>query len=108
MVILSIERPLANLASHASRNSVEALSCGLKHAYDMLKEGNSWSELCGVSGADTGDAVSPLNDFLSSHKAFIRLNIHLWGGNGMKARATIGYLESRFVHVSDQLLGWTI
>lgn len=102
MVILSIERPLANLGSHASRNSVEALSNGLKQAYDMLKEGKGWSELCGFGGVESGAGTSPLNDFLSSHKAFVRLNVHLWGGNCMKGRATVGYLESRFVHVSIQ------
>lgn len=102
MVVLSIERPISNLTFHASRNSVQALSYGLKQTYEMLKVGKSWSEICGVGDGNGRLHTGPLNDFLSSHKAFVRLNVHIWGGNCMKGRATVGWLESRIVNVSLQ------
>lgn len=92
MVVLSIERPVSNLTFHASWNSVEALSIGLKEAYHALEQGRKWGDICGTLG-------NPMDDFVDAHKVFIKLEVSFWGGNCMKGRALVGWLESRFVNV---------
>jgi poly(A) polymerase Pap1 len=96
MVILSIERPLSNLSFHASWNSVEALSRGIKEAHQLLEEGKTWPAICGSLG-------NPVDEFISAYKLFIKLEVSFWGGNCMKGRALIGWLESRIVNVRKLL-----
>ncbi|KAG8821578.1 hypothetical protein FRC19_007592 [Serendipita sp. 401] len=92
MVVLSIEKPHSNLTYHASWNSVTSLSRGFKDAHTILSSGGSWKNICGEN---------PLEEFINGHKAFIKLDVHFWGGDCMKGRAVIGWLESRVVSVSD-------
>jgi Poly(A) polymerase central domain/MJ1316 RNA cyclic group end recognition domain len=99
MVVLSIQRPLSNLTSHASRNSVETLSQGFQHAHSALTQGKSWFNICGVRIQEEVTTKSALNEFVNGHRHFIKLNVHFWGGNDMKGRALIGWLESRIVNV---------
>lgn len=99
MVVLSIQRPLSNLTFHASRNSVETLSQGFQQAYGALTQGKSWFNICGIQVQDEVTTKSALKDFVDGHRRFIKLNVHFWGGNDMKGRALIGWLESRIVNV---------
>ncbi|KAF9062161.1 hypothetical protein BDP27DRAFT_1337000 [Rhodocollybia butyracea] len=99
IVVLSIERPLSNLTFHASRNSLEVMRKALGRADRMLEEGRSWAEVCGLAeGKDV-----PYRQFLKEHKAFIKLDVHFWGGSNLKGRALIGWLESRIVSLLVQL-----
>ncbi|KIK52687.1 hypothetical protein GYMLUDRAFT_64131 [Collybiopsis luxurians FD-317 M1] len=99
MVVLSIERPLANLAFHASRNSVEVMRKAFQRADGMLEDGRSWAEACGLEKEKEG----PVQVFLKQHKAFIKLDVHFWGGSNLKGRAVVGWLESRIVSLLVQL-----
>lgn len=92
MVVLSIERPLSNLMHNASRNSVVALSRVFRQAYQRLENGDGWLRVCAID-------QDPLEDFVNNYKAFIKLDASYWGGDCMKGRAFIGWLESRFVSV---------
>jgi poly(A) polymerase Pap1 len=95
MVILSIEKPIANLTFNASRNSVEVLSRAFKRAGEMLDAGKGWAEVCG-SGPNT---KQPLKLFLESHNTFIKIDVGYWGGSCLRGREVLGWLESRVVVV---------
>lgn len=99
MVVLSIQRPLCNLTFHASSNSVQTLSRGFQQAQTALEQGQSWPDLCGIQGSDESGAPTSLGEFISSHRSFVKLDVHCWGGNDMSGRALIGWLESRIVNV---------
>lgn len=95
MVILSIEKPVANLTFNASRNSVEVLSRAFRLADEMLNAGKGWAEVCG-SGPNT---KQPLELFLESHTAFIKIDLGYWGGSCLRGREVLGWLESKVVVV---------
>jgi poly(A) polymerase Pap1 len=95
MVILSIEKPIANLTFNASRNSVEVLSRAFRLADEMLDAGKGWAEVCG-SGPNTKE---PLEMFLESYKMFIRIDVGYWGGSCVRGREVLGWLESKIVVV---------
>jgi Poly(A) polymerase central domain/MJ1316 RNA cyclic group end recognition domain len=99
MVVLSIQRPLSNLTSHASRNSVETLSQGFQQAYSALIQGKSWFNICGVQIQEEVTTKDALKEFVDGHRRFVKLSVHFWGGDDMKGRALIGWLESRIVNV---------
>jgi hypothetical protein len=101
MVVLSIERPLSNLTYHASQNSVESLTRSLKEAQSMLRQGKTLAGICGVSmkGKEILPKVGLPEDFTNNGDGFVRLDVHFWGGNCMKGRALVGWLESRIVNV---------
>jgi len=95
MVILSIEKPVANLTFNASRNSVEALSRAFRLANEMLDARKGWAEVCG-SGPN---AKEPLELFLESHVTFIKVDVGHWGGSCLRGREVLGWLESKIVVV---------
>ncbi|CAG8759877.1 10400_t:CDS:1, partial [Acaulospora colombiana] len=86
MVVLSIERPLSNLTYHASQNSVDSLAWSLKEAHTMLAKGKTLSEVCYVptEGGAVSPNTDPLKELANNYKAFVRLDVHFWGGNCMK------------------------
>lgn len=100
MVILSIEKPIANLTFNASRNSVEVLSGAFKLANEMLNARKGWAEVCG-SGLN---AKEPLELFLESHMMFIKVDVGHWGGSCLRGREVLGWLESKIVVVSKAQL----
>ena len=95
MVILSIEKPVANLTFNASRNSVEVVSRAFRLADEMLNAGKGWAEVCGC-GPDTKE---PLELFLESCTAFIKIDVGYWGGSCLRGREVLGWLESKIVVV---------
>ncbi|KAJ7600539.1 hypothetical protein C8J56DRAFT_813343 [Mycena floridula] len=99
MVVLSIERPLSNLTFHASQSSVEVLSQALKHADQLLNEGQSWETVCALQDPLFG----PQKAFLDRHKLFIRLDVQFWGRSAVKGRELVGWLESRLVSLLVRL-----
>ncbi|KAJ3809430.1 2'-5' RNA ligase superfamily-domain-containing protein [Lentinula aff. lateritia] len=99
MVVLSIERPSSNLASNASRNSVEVMRRAFQKADRMLEECRNWAEVCGLEP----EGGAPYQVFLKQHRVFIKLDIHFWGRSNLKGRAVIGWLESRIVSLLVQL-----
>ncbi|KAF5374573.1 hypothetical protein D9757_010187 [Collybiopsis confluens] len=103
MVVLSIERPLANLTFHASRNSVEVMRRALKEADGLLDGGESWGRVCGLGEEEEEGIEKPYVVFLKQHKAFIKLDAHFWGGSNLKGRVLIGWLESRIASLLVQL-----
>lgn len=104
MVVLSIQRPLCNLTFHASVNSVQALSRGLRYAQAAVDSAQPWSNICGLQEeGEEGEKPIALGEFTTSHRSFIKMEVHYWGGNDMKGRALIGWLESRIVNLLVQL-----
>jgi len=95
MVILSIEKPVANLTFNASRNSVEVLSRAFRRADERLEAGKGWAEVCGL-GPNT---KQPLELFLENHTTFIKVDVGYWGGSCLRGREVLGWLESKIVVV---------
>ena len=94
MCILSIEKPVVNMAINANPHSVEVLRNVFIFADRSLEKGFSWKEICGGQ-----DGNPPIRKFLNDHKAFVKIDINYWGSSCMKGRALVGWLESRFVNV---------
>ena len=99
MVVLSIQRPLSNLTFHASQNSVEALSRDFHRAHRALAQNQSWFDVCGVHVRGEATTHGALKEFIGSHRHFVKLDVHFWGGDNTKGRTLIGWLESRIVNV---------
>jgi poly(A) polymerase Pap1 len=95
MVILSIEKPIANLTFNATRNSVEVLSRAFRLTDEMLDARKGWAEVCGSSQS----TKKPLELFLESYKTFIKIDVGYWGGSCLRGREVLGWLESKIVVV---------
>lgn len=93
IVVLSIEKPPANLTFHASHNSLATMSQAFSVADQKLADGKPWDETCGLDDQNLG----PERRFLDAFKAFIRLDVHYWGSSTLRGRELIGWLESRIV-----------
>lgn len=100
MCILSIEKPSVNMTINASHHSVKTIRTIFQSVNRSFLEGIGWRDICVGHGSET-----PLNEFLTFHKSFIKIDINYWGQNCTKGRALVGWLESRFVSVSlDNLI----
>ena len=92
MVILSVERPIVNVAANSTILNVKVIAEEFKSADRQLTSNVTWSRVCGVHKA-------LVDDFLRRFSAFIKIQVSHWGGNCMAARALVGFVESRLVHV---------
>lgn len=92
MVIMSIEKPMLNLIQNANHHTLDAIVSSFKDAHQRLADGLPWTDVCGSKGI-CGDVFE--STFLSSHESYIKLDLLLWGNSAAKARAWIGYVESR-------------
>lgn len=91
MAILSAVRPVVNHAVNATFFTLQAIVKEFRLAHKLLSEGCSWDHICGEE--------TMLAAFLDDFDRFIRIDVSYWGGNCMAARALLGYVESRIVHV---------
>ncbi|KAH8836019.1 hypothetical protein DL96DRAFT_1576408 [Flagelloscypha sp. PMI_526] len=91
MCILSIEKPSVNMTINASIHSRGALKEGFKLSDELMEKGASWSEVLQRGG------LNPLNEFLTTYKSFIKMDVSYWSDDCMKGRALVGWLESRLV-----------
>ena len=98
VVILSLHRPLINVAHTASVPSRMTLQSEFKRANRILSAATtpSWPALIGGDeGEKAGSEVSPASQFLASFTSFIKLDVHYWGMSAGKGAALLGWLESR-------------
>ena len=100
MVVLSLNRPLINVARAASAPSLRTLVAEFQRADRLLdaRAAPSWSELAGGEGGGahaTGDRTSPAEEFLAAYANFIKIDVQYWGPLAGKGAALLGWLESR-------------
>lgn len=95
MVILSPEKPVVNVAANASPITVNAVAYELGRAHYSLENGMIWSDVCSTSEAN-------IALFRGEYDCYVKVDVNYWGGSSMDARALIGFLESRLVHVSQK------
>ncbi|KAF7986588.1 hypothetical protein HWV62_26356 [Athelia sp. TMB] len=93
LCILSIEKPMVNMTINGNLQSLAVLRQEFALADHNLEAGKSWKNIC------MGHEISPLMEFLKSHKAFAKIDINYWGSSCMSGRALVGWLESRFVNL---------
>ena len=98
LVILSLHRPLINVAHTATTHSVAVLKAELHRADRLLNAQRipSWPSLIyGVSGENATIKVSPEKEFLSLYSTFLKIDVHYWGLSSAKGASLLGWLESR-------------
>ena len=98
VVILSLHRPLINVAHTASVPSKKTLVLEFKRADRLLNGAQAplWSHLVGGDhGKETDSPVAPATEFLASFTSFIKIDVQYWGMSIGRGAALLGWLESR-------------
>lgn len=93
IVILSPQRPVINVAANASFFTRQTIVKELGCAYESLDKGTHWSQVC-------KNEAKFISEFLNEYSDFVKIDVGYWGGSCMEARALLGFIESRLVHVS--------
>ena len=96
IVILSPLKPVVNVAANASVSTMQTIQDEFRKNDDQLKQGVPWRDIC-------LDGQSSIATFLGTYQRFIKLDLNYWGDDCMAARALIGYVESRIVHVRSSI-----
>lgn len=93
MCLLGWHPPALNTALNASIPTVQTISTEMARARALLSHQNmTWDRFMGPHTADMG-----AEDFLKSHKSYIRIDVNYWGSSSQKRNGFIGWLESRCV-----------
>src|SRR5690606_15442563 len=90
LVILTANVPQINITANATKHSVYVLNKELNRARDMLWDGKTWAQICGVEQDN-------VEEFLSSYKNFIKVDVQFWGNSKGRGRNLVGWVESRIV-----------
>lgn len=93
LAILSVERPLINVAAGATAPNVATIRDELVRADALMNQSNeSWATICGTPDRSA-------RAFLSKYPAYVKVDLSFWGMDAMRMRALLGYVESRLVKV---------
>lgn len=101
MVILAHHLPATNVARAVAAPSSRTIITELKRVDSMLPEpGMTWAKImAGGSSAvneNSGTNSSGIENFLTEHTSYAKINIQYWGRSPSKVAALVGWLESRF------------
>jgi 2'-5' RNA ligase/endonuclease/exonuclease/phosphatase family metal-dependent hydrolase len=100
LAILSVERPLINVAAGATVPNVAAIQEEFVRADALLHTANeSWAAICGTPGDSA-------QTFMSGYPAYVKVDLSFWGVDATRMRALLGYVESRLVKV--WLFFWSV
>ena len=93
LVINTIHSPLVNVAHTASKHSVQALRDQILLASEKIDKHFSWA---GFSGGAEGEVE---REFLNNFGNFVKIDLRYWGRNPARGRSSVGWIESRCVHL---------
>lgn len=101
LAILGYFPPSLNTAHAASVPSVRAIAAEFKRAGDLLSSSSSWTSF--LTGSPTSSILNNnlgdngAQDFLTSFKSFVKIDVQYWGLSPSRGAQFIGWLESRCV-----------
>ncbi|HEV7738576.1 MAG TPA: poly(A) polymerase [Chlamydiales bacterium] len=96
MVILSVHKPTFNKVHYANKHTLAAISASFKRTHERLARGEAW-----ISVANTGGLYgAALKRFLDQSGFFVKVDVAFWCSSSIKARAWVGFVQSRLQHVS--------
>ncbi len=99
MVILSLHRPVVNVARTALVSSLRTLISELHRAHSILLSPlSTWSSLVGDDSEDVQTEAGwseGVTDFLRNYRTYVRIDVQCWNMSRTRSRRFMGWLESK-------------
>ncbi|KAK2863656.1 hypothetical protein FQN49_004122 [Arthroderma sp. PD_2] len=103
MVILTVHLPIVNVARAVTAPSLRTIVSALKRAEQLLAEdGATWSNVLSDTSISHNNQTGA-EKFLVAYNSYIKVNVQYWGPSSTQANSLVGWLESRFFRLLNDL-----
>ncbi|KAF3481168.1 DUF455 domain-containing protein [Arthroderma uncinatum] len=103
MVILTVHTPTINVARAVTAPSLRTIVSALKRAEQLLAEdGATWSNILSDTSISHNNQTGA-DKFLVTYNNYIKVNVQYWGPSSAQANSLVGWLESRFFRLLNDL-----
>ncbi|KAF3895750.1 Endonuclease/Exonuclease/phosphatase [Trichophyton interdigitale] len=103
MVILTAHVPTVNVARAVTAPSLRTIVSAFKRAEELIGEnGAKWSNILNDISISHNNQTGA-EKFLAAYNSYIKVNVQYWGPSPTQASSLIGWLESRFFRLLNDL-----
>ncbi|KAM5439364.1 hypothetical protein MferCBS31731_004786 [Microsporum ferrugineum] len=103
MVILTVHIPTINVARAVTASSLRTIISAFKRVEELLAEdGARWSNVLSDTSISYNNQTGA-EKFLVAYNSYIKVNVQYWGASSTQASSLVGWLESRFIRLLNDL-----